>query len=184
MVQHLQHAWNRALRERMDPRLTVEKEERRFSLVRSYDTTCHGGGADRSPVDAEALRCIETTAVPGTARRQSVPRCRGSACGRTDTIGSQSSARRGGAAQGGGIRTVPHPVPPGATGASSDSRGSQPPPSGAWEQDGARQRARKSTISTCDARRSSCCSRPGDASSCRSGDSSRTQPTTMPPCPS
>jgi hypothetical protein len=39
MLQHLQHAWNRALRENRDPRLTIEKEERAFSLVRRYDPT-------------------------------------------------------------------------------------------------------------------------------------------------
>lgn len=39
MVQHLDAAWHRARKERMDPHLAVEAEERRFCLVRRYDPT-------------------------------------------------------------------------------------------------------------------------------------------------
>jgi hypothetical protein len=39
MLQHLHATWHRARRERVDPHLTIEAEERRFSLVRSYDPT-------------------------------------------------------------------------------------------------------------------------------------------------
>lgn len=39
MLQHLHATWHRARRERVDPLLTIEAEERRFSLVRSYDPT-------------------------------------------------------------------------------------------------------------------------------------------------
>lgn len=37
MVLHLQHAWNRAVQERLDPHLTVQREEKGFSLVRRFD---------------------------------------------------------------------------------------------------------------------------------------------------
>lgn len=39
MLQHLHATWHRALREKVDPQLTIEKEEKRFELVRSYDPT-------------------------------------------------------------------------------------------------------------------------------------------------
>jgi hypothetical protein len=39
MLQHLHATWHRARRERVDPHLTIEAEERRFTLVRSYDPT-------------------------------------------------------------------------------------------------------------------------------------------------
>lgn len=39
MLQHLHATWHRARREGLDPQLTIEKEERRFDLVRRYDPT-------------------------------------------------------------------------------------------------------------------------------------------------
>lgn len=37
MLQHLQHAWNRAIEEHLDPQLTIQREERGFAFVRRYD---------------------------------------------------------------------------------------------------------------------------------------------------
>ncbi|MBJ3786992.1 hypothetical protein [Devosia sediminis] len=41
-VDHLQHAWHQALKERLDPHLSVEREERMFDLVASCDPTPAG----------------------------------------------------------------------------------------------------------------------------------------------
>lgn len=42
MLRHLDAAWSRARREGLDPHLTIQSEERKFSLVRRYDPTDDG----------------------------------------------------------------------------------------------------------------------------------------------
>lgn len=42
MLRHLDATWHRARREGIDPHLCIEREERRFSLVRRYDPTEEG----------------------------------------------------------------------------------------------------------------------------------------------
>ena len=42
MLEHLHATWHRARRERLDPHLEIQAEEKRFSLVRKYDPTSEG----------------------------------------------------------------------------------------------------------------------------------------------